>query len=176
MRYVAFLRAINVGGHVVKMSALVSIFESLGFSDVRTFIASGNVAFSTRSTPAATPERKLEAALAHELGYDVATFIRTPAELALVAAQSPNAGPDDGLYVGFLKAPASANAKSSVAALAGPEDSLELRGRELYWRRAGRFSDSRITGAKLERALGSPTTIRNVTTLRKIAAALTDDG
>ena len=43
MRYAAFLRAINVGGHVVKMDQLRRLFESLGFSDVETFIASGNV-------------------------------------------------------------------------------------------------------------------------------------
>ena len=46
-RYIAFLRAINVGGHVVKMDALRRLFESLGFSNVETFIASGNVLFET---------------------------------------------------------------------------------------------------------------------------------
>jgi uncharacterized protein (DUF1697 family) len=47
-RLIAFLRAINVGGHVVKMEALRRIFESLDFADVETFIASGNVIFSAR--------------------------------------------------------------------------------------------------------------------------------
>ena len=46
-RYVAFLRAINVGGHVVKMDRLRNLFEALGFSGVRTFIASGNVLFDS---------------------------------------------------------------------------------------------------------------------------------
>ena len=47
-RFIAFLRALNVGGHVVKMDALKRHFERLGFADVETFIASGNVVFSAR--------------------------------------------------------------------------------------------------------------------------------
>lgn len=48
-RYFAFLRAINVGGHVVKMDRLRQVFESLAFSNVETFIASGNVIFESTS-------------------------------------------------------------------------------------------------------------------------------
>ena len=47
-RYITFLRAINVGGHTVKMDRLREIFESLGFANVETFIASGNVVFERR--------------------------------------------------------------------------------------------------------------------------------
>ena len=48
-KYIAFLRAINVGGHTVKMDRLREIFETMGFSNVETFIASGNVIFETKS-------------------------------------------------------------------------------------------------------------------------------
>ena len=48
-RYVAFLRAINVGGHVVKMEALRKLFESMGFQRVETYIASGNVIFDSEA-------------------------------------------------------------------------------------------------------------------------------
>ena len=51
-RYVAFLRAINVGGHVVKMERLRALFEDLGFAKVETLIASGNVIFETRAEDA----------------------------------------------------------------------------------------------------------------------------
>jgi uncharacterized protein (DUF1697 family) len=70
-RYVAFLRAINVGGHIVKMDALRRHFASLGFDDVETFIASGNVIFQSRSTAAAALERRIEACLEERLGYEV---------------------------------------------------------------------------------------------------------
>ena len=93
-RYIAFLRAINVGGHTVKMDRLREIFESLGFANVETFIASGNVVFETTALDTAALETRIAAALQAALGYEVATFIRTEAELARIAAhrlsRSPN--------------------------------------------------------------------------------------
>ena len=83
-RYIAFLRAINVGGHTVKMDALRVLFESLGFINVETFIASGNVLFETPDGDPQEMETKIEACLRSALGYEVATFIRTRAELAAI--------------------------------------------------------------------------------------------
>src|SRR6185369_8391120 len=59
-KYVAFLRAINVGGHVVKMDQLRALFEALGFANVETFIASGNVIFDSKSKNVAALERKID--------------------------------------------------------------------------------------------------------------------
>src|SRR6266545_8287478 len=89
-RFIAFLRAINVGGgRTVKMDPLRQLFESLGFSGVTTFIASGNVVFETTTKNAKTLERKIEQRLREALGYDVAAFIRTDAELAEIANYQP---------------------------------------------------------------------------------------
>src|SRR5689334_5817619 len=106
-RYIALLRAINVGGHnTVKMDFLRQLFESLGFSKVETFIASGNVVFETKSKNAKALERKTESRLREALGSDVATFIRTVAELAAVASYQPFSQTDlDGavaLNIAFL--------------------------------------------------------------------------
>ena len=57
-----------------------------------------------------------------------------------------------------------------MAALATPNDDLHIHDRELYWLARTRMSDSPITGARLEKALGLPTTLRNVNTVRKLAA------
>ena len=63
-RFIAFLRAINVGrGRTVKMRSLRQVFESLGFSEVATFIASGNVVFETRTKKSQMLERKIERGL-----------------------------------------------------------------------------------------------------------------
>lgn len=67
-RFIAFLRAINVGGHTVKMNDLRQLFEFLGFSGVETFIASGNVVFETASRNARALERKIEKKLGEVLG------------------------------------------------------------------------------------------------------------
>jgi uncharacterized protein (DUF1697 family) len=108
-RYVAFLRAINVGGHVVKMDRLKAVFESAGHARVETFIASGNVVFESRSTATAKLERAIEKALEKALGYEVATFIRTDEEVAAIALLQPFA-PEAvkaarAFSVGFLSEP-----------------------------------------------------------------------
>jgi uncharacterized protein (DUF1697 family) len=170
-RYVAFLRAINVGGHTVEMAKLKKLFERLAFSGVETFIASGNVIFDApRTTPAAL-EKKIAAHLEKSLGYEVTTFLRTPAELAAITAHRafPNPVPGSTLYIGFLGSPASAGARKQVGALATPIDDFAFHDRQVYWRCHGRFSASQVSGAKVEKALGQPTTIRKVTTVEKLA-------
>jgi len=165
MKYVAFLRAINVGGkHVVKMTDLKRLFETMGFTNVETFIASGNVIFDAKKAS----ESKIEAALRSALGYEVRTFLRTPTELARIAALKDE---DGTLYVGFMVDEANAEAKQKVKALCTPLDTLHADGKEVYWLcRAERFSDTKISGAAVEKALGQATTLRNITTIRKIAA------
>jgi uncharacterized protein (DUF1697 family) len=88
-RYIAFLRAINVGGHTVKMETLRRLFEGLGFSDVETFIASGNVIFDSPIEETRSLEKKIEVHLKENFGYEVATFIRTPTELAEIINYRP---------------------------------------------------------------------------------------
>jgi uncharacterized protein (DUF1697 family) len=163
MKYVAFLRAINVGGHVVKMDALKKLFEKMGFNNVETFIASGNVIFDA---PKAS-EAKIEDALKKALGYEVRTFLRTPAQLAQIAEVNDDGGT---LYVGFMAASASDEAKGKVKALCTGMDELHADGMEVYWLcRGQKFSDSTITGARVEKALGQAATLRNITTVRKLA-------
>ena len=173
-RYVAFLRAINVGGHVVKMADLRAIFDALRFTNVETFIASGNVIFDAPGTDAAALESVIEERLERKLGYAVSTFLRTPAELAAAVA-TPFATLDEGahaLWVGFVKTALAAEATARLHALTSGTDSFHVVGREVYWRRAVKVSESKLTGARLERALGGPSTFRNITTVRKLAAKL----
>jgi uncharacterized protein (DUF1697 family) len=174
-RYVAFLRAINVGGHTVTMTVLRRHFADLGCSEVETVIASGNVVFDAPSRSPAALEKRIAAHLETRLGYAVATFLRTPAEVAHIAAHRPFSrseleAPGHGLYIGFLASVPGAGARRGVLALENPADSLRLRGRELYWLRRGGFSDSKMSGSALEKALGQPATLRNATTVGKIAA------
>jgi len=176
-RYVALLRAINVGGHVVKMDALRKQFGKLGFANVETFIASGNVIFDAPGAKPRELEERIAVELERVLGYPVATFVRTPAELASVVRHEPFATDvfdinQHPLYIGFLAGRPSADIVSKVVGLRSPVDELHIHRRELYWGCRTRFSDSAVSGAALERAIGMPMTIRNVTTVRKLAAKL----
>jgi uncharacterized protein (DUF1697 family) len=174
-RYVAFLRAINVGGHVVTMDRLRGLFEAMGLATVETFIASGNVIFDSPARSAKALEAKIAAGLRKNLGYDVATFLRTDAEVAAAAAYRPfppRALAADGttLYVGFLATALGPAPKKAALALATKVDDLHLHGRELYWLCRVKFADAEFTPARFEKALRIQATFRNITTVRKIAA------
>jgi len=171
-RYAAFLRAINVGGHIVKMDALRRSFVKLGFSNVETFIASGNVLFETPSKAAATLEKRIAVALEAELGYEVVTFLRTSAELSEIAAYVPFKGLDDAptFVVGFLGTPLEAAAVKKLMALQSKADRFHVRGREMWWHSTNGQGESTFSNAVLERALGVRTTFRNMRTVRKMAA------
>lgn len=170
-RYVAFLRAINVGGRFVKMEVLRDHFAALRFADVETFIASGNVLFSTSSADAAALEQRIERRLEQALGYNVATFVRTPAELATLVRDEPYQDREEGatLWTGFLKSAVSASVRDSLRALSSAAEDVDVRGREVYWLRRDLDMTALRTGAKIDKALGSPVTFRNVTTVRKLA-------
>ena len=173
-RVVAFLRAINVGGHVVPMARLAELFRGLGLAEVETFIASGNVIFSTGKPGGAALEKRIAAHLKKSLGYEVATFLRSGTELAAIVGHRPFAKPVLGstLYIGFLAGEPGADARKRVAALASDADDFHVHDRELYWRVHVSFSQSKVTGARLEKALGQPTTLRKHTTVEKLAAKL----
>lgn len=174
-KYVAFLRAINVGGHVLKMDRLKDLFLAMGFANVETFIASGNVIFDSKSKDTKLLERKIEKQLQSALGYAVATFIRTPSELAAIAGyepfkNTPLNGEFDRIFVGFLSEDPSAEARQKVLSAATDVDVLHIQGRELYWLCRVQFNESKFSGTLLEKTLGMETTIRNTNTVRRIVA------
>ena len=174
-KYVAFLRAINVGGHTVKMDYLRSLFAALGLANVETFIASGNVIFDSTSKSTKGLEKKIESYLQETLGYAVATFIRSTSELAAIADHKPFSDAElnaEGhtVYVGFMADTPDGAVKKSLRSLATKVDDFHLNGREVYWLCRTKFSESQISGALLAKTLGMPVTLRNSTTVGKIAA------
>ena len=174
LRHVAFLRAINIGGHTVKMAHLRTLFEGLGLKNVETFIASGNVLFDAPSASADKLESRIEQHLGKALGYEALTYIRPLASLARVATDHPfvaHAADGHALSIGFLKAPLSAERAAVLQELGTDYDAFHVTDREVYWLcRGPRMSDSKLFGKVLDRAIGSPVTFRNVTTVRKLAA------
>ena len=151
-RLIAFLRAINVGGHTVTMAQLRKEFEALGFEDVETFIASGNIIFSARSAEPAALEKKIEAQAARSLGYEVATFVRTLSEVAAVAALPAISGGADrsagAFCVGFLSAPLDAATTRALMAFTTDIDDFHTHGREVYWLCKKRQSESTFSNTQ----------------------------
>jgi uncharacterized protein (DUF1697 family) len=171
-RYVAFLRAVNVGGRVVKMAALKKIFGDLKLAEVETFIASGNVIFKSAGD-AARLERLIDAGLQKALGYPVVTFLRTTEQIGAAAERDPFGAPvppRGRIYIGFLRDPPSPSARRQLGALTTPTDSFAVEGRELYWMCAIPSAESLTSGTVLEKVLGQAVTLRNANTVRRLAA------
>ncbi|MGW8281966.1 MAG: DUF1697 domain-containing protein [Gemmatimonadota bacterium] len=181
-RYTAFLKGINVGGHRVKMDRLRELFEQLGLTDVSTIIASGNVIFAAEAHDPVALTAEIERHLARELGYDVPTFLRSPAELSQIVASGAAAadgvaddgtGPEKSVYVVFLREPASRSQRTNFEELNTDMDEFIVAGTEIYWIINGKLSDSPLFDRGLDGALeGASATMRNLNTLRRIAGRL----
>lgn len=175
-RFIAFLRAINVGGHTVKMESLRRLFESFGFSEVETFIASGNVIFSTTAQDTAVLESRISAGLRGLLDFEVAAFIRTAEELAQIATYQPFPQAELDAAVAnniiFLPGPLDDPAKQMLMKLTTDIDRLSVHARQVYWLCHRRQSQSTFSNAVLEKTLGVKSTIRGVNTIQKLAARL----
>lgn len=178
LRYITFLRGLNVGGHRVKMDRLRTLFEELDLEDVSTFIASGNVVFSTEADDVDVLRRRIESHLADALGYEVPAFIRSPAELAAVVAlgASDEASSGASHYVLFLDMPLPEAVRSRVSELDSAVDRFHFEETEIHWHVQGKLTESPLfAGSTLDRATkGVQITMRTMNTLRRIAAKTPD--
>ena len=172
-KHIAFLRAINVGGRNVKMDHLRGIFESMGFANVETFIASGNVIFESKSANADALAEKIENGLEKSLGFDVATFIRSGSELAEIANDKPfpksKMDSAAALNVAFLSKPLDARSRKLVMSLKTDIDNFYIHEREVYWMCLKKQSESKFSNNLLEKTLGVKSTMRGINTVKKIA-------
>ena len=174
--YLAFLRGINLGHRRLKMERLAELFEELKFGDVETFIASGNVIFSSRTADSARLAHQIQDHLHASLGYEVDTFVRTRAELAAVSAFRPFAtadldDPANTVHAGFLATSLSQEQQRGLEACRSEVDEFRVTGREYYWLcRRIKTHESKIWASKELKALKLPSSsMRNLTTIRKLA-------
>jgi len=172
--YAAFLRGINVGGHRISSAELRARFQELGFSDVSSFRASGNVVFAAPTEPLAQMALRIEQGLANSLGYQVPVFLRTASEVQAIAAHQPFpksliATSMGKLQVAMLSAQPAAQARKEVLGLATGEDRLAFGDRELHWLPSGGILDSALDFKVIGRLLG-PMTVRTKGTIDQLAA------
>jgi uncharacterized protein (DUF1697 family) len=169
-KYVAFLRAINVGGtRTIKMDDLKKMFESFGFGQVQTYINSGNVIFEANDSP--NLEAKIESQLEKALGYKVEIFLRTMEEVSAIASKPPfkPQGKDEVLHVVFLRKSQGMDKKSEqhLLSLKSEADEFIVKGSEVYNLRHDR--DKSIFGNQfIEKTLKMESTTRNWNTVCKI--------
>lgn len=177
MRYVALLRAVNVGGRVVKMDELKTIFAMPGFKNISTYIQSGNVLFDSAETDTTKLEKKIESKLLKALNYEVTVFLKTHEDLAGIIENNPYGGEPEGknLYLSFLSgAPLKDNIKL-LDALKAPEEAFAIIDTACYLLfPAKTYGTTKLSNTNLEKKLKVRATTRNWNTVNKLAALLED--
>jgi uncharacterized protein (DUF1697 family) len=161
--YVALLRAVNVGGTgKLPMTELAAMCEAAGFAKVKTYIASGNVVFTSKLSEAKV-KAALEKALAAYAGKPVGVMVRTAAEMAAVLAANPFPEmPGNATVAIFLDAAPPADALEKIAGQRNEKLSLGVREIYVYYGEGMGTSKLRIQAAKAG-------TARNMNTVAKLA-------
>lgn len=172
--YAAFLRGINVGGRRVTGEQLCAPLVAMGFEQVASFLASGNLTFVTAD--AGVLETRIENALRAALGFEVEVVVRSAAEVAEVAGCQPfpaelieaTAGK---LQVTFLRDQPDPTSVEAAVAQSTDQDRLTVIGRQWYWLPTAGISTSTLDVTAIERALGRGTT-RTLNTVTRLHARL----
>jgi uncharacterized protein (DUF1697 family) len=168
MKQVALLRGINLGPtRRVPMADLRTLFEEAGYANVRTYVQSGNIVFSSDATPAAL-ERECERLIAERFGFDVPVVVRTRDELARVVATNPLADVADRpkrYQVSFMRDELDSATVERLRGLVADTEALVVDGREVYaWHPEG-VARSKLWNSLAGSGLGTTSTARNWTTV-----------
>jgi uncharacterized protein (DUF1697 family) len=174
-RHVALLRAVNVGGRKLPMGELRVLCGEIGWAEVTTYIASGNVVF-TATGPRETLETQLEAAISLRFAMDVPTIVRSAEEWRSYAPACPF--PDaarnapNRLLLLLSKRPPAPGADAAIQAKAADGERVALAGDALWIHFPEGSGRSKLTPSLLDRHLGSPATSRNHNTVVKLGEML----
>jgi uncharacterized protein (DUF1697 family) len=169
-RYVAFLRGVNVGGVNMKMADVAKAFESVGFENVKTILASGNVLLESRAGVDAV-RKKAEKALRDEFGYDAWVLAYDIDAVQKISDAYPFDREVEGhhSYVTFVT---DGDVLDELAALAkdAPKAEKIKRGKGvIYWQVARQGTlDTTIGKTMGKKRYKSSTTTRNLRTIDKV--------
>ena len=169
--YVAFLRGINLGPtNKISMPELRELAIGLGYTDVATYINSGNLIFDSNKK-AATLEREIAAAITETFGLRIDVAVRTPAQLKKILADNPYPdGNPSQVTVAFLTKSAPASAKEKVTAIATEAEPFTFAGQDVYVHYSNGLGTSKLA-ERFSAIIGVSSTVRNINTVTKIVAS-----
>jgi uncharacterized protein (DUF1697 family) len=169
-RYVAMLRAVNVGGRKVPMARLRELFDEVGFTDVSTYIQTGNVIFTSDRSPGSRIS-DLEHRIDAEFGVPGTVILRSAADLAAVIEANPylDDEPDQAkLHVTFLVGTPDPAKVAAAVVPAGETARFRVVGRDVFLHTPDGYGRTKVSNSFLERRLGTPATTRNWRTVLKL--------
>ncbi|MBK1882386.1 DUF1697 domain-containing protein [Luteolibacter pohnpeiensis] len=175
-KYIALLRGINVGGKAkLPMKELVTIFKSLGYQHVQTYIQSGNVVFESSSTIGTKEREKIRQAIGSQKGFEPAILAITAKQLRDVIQRNPF--PSEGgkdLHVFFLDSAAKSPDLAKMQAIQTASEQFELQEHAFYLFAPDGIGRSKLA-ASVERLLGVSGTARNWNTVKKLESMLDEE-
>jgi uncharacterized protein (DUF1697 family) len=169
--YIAFLRAINLGAkRKFPKDAIKRACEQAGFTDVETYINTGNVRVTTALRSRAEVEAALEEAFEREAGFEVPVIAFTPEELTEIARQADDhADGHEGMhYVSLLKDTPSADTIRLMEEAGRDDEVARVGGRAVHLLLGPDYHTARLSNAVVEKLLGVATN-RNVRVIRTLA-------
>ena len=175
---VSLLRAINVGKRQVDKDRLIAIHEAAGCSQVRTYLASGNVLFLTTAPDLKALSSRIQERFERETGFTSEAILRTADELDSALARNPFNHPEPArLLVTFLaSAPSPIQIAEALTIPVAPEQ-MAISGREMYVYYPNGIGRSKFPDAKVARALGGIVgTSRNLNTVRALSTLVRELG
>lgn len=172
MKYVAFLRGINVGGkNKVKMETLREVCSEIGFENVKTYINSGNVIFETRKTDDKKLAAKIEKAIEKEFGLQLKTIVRSVSEIEEIVKNNPFDGQfenDKDLHVFFLNEEMPDEKRELLLSNNNENEKYFVRGREIFCLLKVSVLDSLMGKDYIAKKLKVSSTARNWRTVNKV--------
>jgi uncharacterized protein (DUF1697 family) len=173
-RYVAFLRAVNVGRRRVAMAKACELLTGLGLDEVSSYVNSGNLLF-TANGKAAEHEAAIRSALENEFGFEVTTFVRTAAQVRALVDARPFGDLSPG-YTHFALLPQTgltAREKTAVEVMSNDHDEVLVCGRDVQWLIRSKSTETTLGPKQWRDALpDNPSTARNLTVLTKLVGRL----
>jgi uncharacterized protein (DUF1697 family) len=173
-RFVAFLRAVNVGKRTVAMATAREALERLGFEDVGSYINSGNLIFIAAGK-ATDHEPTIRKALEDVFGFEVTTFVRTARQVSDLAAATPFGviSPGHTHFVLLTLTKLTATEKKAVEGLSNEHDRVVASDRDVHWLIRSKSTETTLGPKQWKDALpANPTTARNITMMAKLASRL----
>ncbi len=170
--HIGFLRAVNIGKRQYRTADLRAALEGAGYSDVETYIQTGNIRIGSPVRSRAKMEAELEALFLADRGFEVSTIVLSPAELSRVAADSATLcaehPPGYGAYVSLLKDEPDADGRARIEGLSGAGELLVVRGRAVHLLYDIAYHEAKNSNAQIEKAIGVATN-RNAKVIRTLA-------
>lgn len=172
-QYIAFLRAINVGGaRIIKMAELKTMFEKHGFESVKTYIQSGNIIFNTKEKDVNKIQKIIGSSILKSFGHDVDVMIRTKSELENILKKNPFLKFESETvknYITLLSDIPEKEAAGKFISMATEFEKVGLIGKELYALIDKTYTGKSIFIPKLiEKILNVKSTGRNLNTMNKL--------